>query len=121
MRDAIHSLKVGEDGYPFIFDDKGDMLIHPTLEGKNAYNIRSEDGQYIIQKMIKDKQGKIEYEWKDPDGNIRKKLTIFSDIPEKDLILAMSAYEDEHYALLYIIRNVLIIAFFEVSSYGGQV
>ena len=59
MHDAILAMKIGDDGYPYVFNYKGDMIIHPTLEGKNVYSIKSEDGQHIIQTMIQAKERRI--------------------------------------------------------------
>ena len=111
MRDALLALKVGEDGYPFVFDDKGIMYIHPSLEGKNVYNIESEDGQKIVQKMIAEKQGTFEYDWKRPDGKSYRKVAIFSEIPDRNQIVAVSAYKGELYGILNVIQNVMLIVF----------
>ncbi|WP_022665911.1 methyl-accepting chemotaxis protein [Desulfospira joergensenii] len=111
LHDAILAMKVGRDGYPFVFDMKGDMIIHPSLEGKNVYNVKSQDGQFIVQTMIEEKNGKLEYDWKEPDGKINKKIVLFREIPSKHLIVAIGAYKKEQYALLYSMRNSLLIAF----------
>jgi methyl-accepting chemotaxis protein len=111
MHDAILAMKVGRDGYPYVFNYKGDMVIHPYLEGKNVYNVKSEDGQHIIQIMIRDKKGKLEYDWRDADGKVRKKILLYDNVPDKDLIVALGVYKAEQYSLLYKIRNVLIVAF----------
>ncbi|WP_321495466.1 methyl-accepting chemotaxis protein [uncultured Desulfobacter sp.] len=111
MHDAILAMKIGRDGYPYVFNYKGDMLVHPSLEGKNVYNVKTEDGQYIIQAMIREKKGKLEYDWKDADGKVRTKILLYDNIPDKELIVALGVYKAERYSLLYKIRNVLIVAF----------
>ncbi|WP_020585217.1 methyl-accepting chemotaxis protein [Desulfobacter curvatus] len=111
MHDAILAMKVGKDGYPYVFNYKGDMVIHPYLEGKNVYKVKSEDGQHIVQAMIQGKKGKLEYDWKDADGKVRTKILLYDNIPDKKLIVALGVYKAERYSLLYQIRNVLIVAF----------
>nr|WP_320190055.1 methyl-accepting chemotaxis protein [uncultured Desulfobacter sp.] len=111
MHDAILAMKIGNDGYPYVFNYEGDMLIHPYLEGKNVYAVKSQDGQHIIQNMIRGKKGEFEYDWKDADGKVRKKILLYDNIPDKKLIVAIGVYKDEQYCLLCTIRNVLIIAF----------
>lgn len=111
MHDAILAMKIGRDGYPYVFNYKGDMIIHPYLEGKNVYNVKSEDGQRIVQTMIREKKGRLEYDWKDTDGKVRKKILLYDNVPDKQLIVALGVYKAERYSLLYEIRTVLIVAF----------
>ena len=35
LREILYSLKIGETGYPFVFDKDGYVLIHPYIEGQN--------------------------------------------------------------------------------------
>lgn len=111
LRDAINALKVGESGYPYIFDLKGNMLIHPTLEGKNVLDLESADGQKIIQTMIAEKNGKIEYDWKTAEGSTNRKLALFRYIPDRGLIISIGVVKSEHYSILHSIRNGLLLAF----------
>ncbi len=111
FHNAILALKVGKDGYPYILDFQGNMVIHPTLEGRNVYDVQAADGQKIFQTIVTRKEGKFEYDWKDPDGQVRRKIAIFDKIPGKDLVVAISSYKKDRYAMLYSIRNQLILAF----------
>lgn len=111
LRDAVNALKVGKNSYPYIFDLKGNMLIHPTLEGKNVLELESADGQKIIQTMIAEKNGKIEYDWKNAEGSADLKLALFRHIPDRDLIISIGVVKDEHYSILHSIRNGLFPAF----------
>ena len=53
IRTALKSLTIGKSGYPYVFDDNGTLLIHPTDEGKNV------SGQSFFSEMKKKKQGII--------------------------------------------------------------
>ncbi len=35
LREILYSLKIGETGYPAVFDKDGNLLIHPSIEGQN--------------------------------------------------------------------------------------
>ncbi len=35
LREILYSLKIGETGYPVVFDKEGNILIHPSIEGQN--------------------------------------------------------------------------------------
>lgn len=49
---AKHSLDLGESGYFFIVDSTGNIISHPFLSD-NIYDLKSHDGRYIVQEIIK--------------------------------------------------------------------
>lgn len=60
----VSETKAAEVGYFFIYNDKGDMLIHPTLAGKNLFEIP------VLGELFKShKGGFLEYYW-DNDNKI---------------------------------------------------
>ncbi len=59
--------------YLFVYDEKGNNLAHvnPKMVGKNLLEMRTEDGAYIIKKVIeignsKEHKGWQEYKWPNP-------------------------------------------------------
>lgn len=50
--EAEHSLDLGESGYFFIVNSKGDIVYHPFLK-ENIYDLTSVDGRHVVQEMIK--------------------------------------------------------------------
>jgi len=67
----LESLKYGEDGYFFLYDHKGMMLVHPHLQqwvGKNMLDYEDKKGKLIIQDLIrtaleKEEGGFEDYYW----------------------------------------------------------
>ncbi|MBN2079453.1 MAG: Cache 3/Cache 2 fusion domain-containing protein [Spirochaetes bacterium] len=57
LRRVIKSLTFGSNGYAFVVNDSGELLIHPDQEGQDL----SEQG--FIQDMLARKSGVIEYDW----------------------------------------------------------
>jgi cytochrome c len=64
------------DLYPFILDFKGVWVAHgvrPELIGKNAFDLKDQDGTYYVRKMIditKDGgTGWVDYKWPNPLTN----------------------------------------------------
>lgn len=65
-------LELGEHGYFFILDDKGNLLAHPKEEDNNIWDKQTADGVYYIQELIQASQsggGAVYYEWPLPDSD----------------------------------------------------
>jgi len=64
IENTIKSVTIGKNGYGFIIDDKGKVVVHPNegLIGKDL------SGLDFIKKMIEKKNGIIEYEFKGEKG-----------------------------------------------------
>lgn len=111
FRDSILSLRFGRTGYPFIMDSKGNLVIHPKLEGRNILEETDTTGRKFIQEIVAKRSGKMIYPWKNPDDDSpRMKLVIFNYIPELDWIVSSSSYLDEFYAPLNTIRDLMMWA-----------
>lgn len=105
---GILSLTFGQTGYSFIIDSKGNLILHPALEG-NYLNAQDRKGHYFIKEICQRKSGKITYPWENPgEKNPREKLVIFNYIPEFDWIVASSSYLDEFYAPLKMVRSLIV-------------
>lgn len=84
IRHSLKSTKIGETGYYYIMDSKGNLIVHPTAEGKNI----SKHG--FIQTMMREKSGIIEYPWEGED-----KVVAYQYYEPKDWIIAGGSYLKE--------------------------
>jgi methyl-accepting chemotaxis protein len=113
FREELLSIKIGESDYVYILNSKGDVIIHPTLEGQNLYNEKDKkDGKYFIKKIIENKLDDdqvVEYYWEDNDGNIKLKKAEHRYLEEMDWIIVTSYYYDEIFGVLITQRNITII------------
>jgi len=108
FRDSILALRFGKTGYSYVLDGKGNVIVHPVLQG-SVYDVTDAKGWTFVRDIVAKKQGKIIYSWKNPDEEAyREKFVIFSYIPEYDWIVASTSYLDEVYAPLKTARNVVI-------------
>ncbi|SLM32092.1 exported hypothetical protein [Desulfamplus magnetovallimortis] len=109
FRESILSHRFGNTGYSYVMDMKGNVIIHPELEGINVF--RDEGfSPFFYKQMLEKKNGKLIYFWKNPsDSHFRKKLVIFHDIPEYEWMVASSSYLDEFQMPLDTIRNMIIV------------
>jgi cytochrome c len=64
------------DLYPFIYDLKGTCVAHgarPALVGKMLYDLKDQDGKYLIREMVTLAQGTgsgwVDYKWPNPITN----------------------------------------------------
>lgn len=98
LKEKIKSKKVGETGYIFCMDSKGNFTIHPTGEGKNFIDARDSNGFPFIKEMCEKKRGWIRYPWKNPgESATRMKITRYEYFQPWDWIVAVGSYEDEFY------------------------
>ena len=109
FRESILSIKFGQNGYSFIIDSKGNVVLHPEIEGQNTYDEVDEEGNRFVAEVCRRKSGKIIYSWKNPgDAAPRKKLAMFNYIPELDWIVESSGYLEEFYGPLKTLRNLML-------------
>ncbi len=111
FRKKILAVSFGKTGYSFVMDLKGNLIIHPKLEGRNILGEKDAKGRYFIREICERKKGKIIYPWQNPgDSTAREKLVIFNFIPQFQWIVASSSYLDEFFAPLTTIRKFMLWA-----------
>ncbi len=107
---SILSLTFGQTGYSYVIDTKGNLIIHPKLQGTNIFDSEDSSGRKFIQELCEKKNGKIIYPWKNPDDlKPREKLVMFNYIEDLDWIVASSSYLDEFYGPLKTINYAILI------------
>jgi methyl-accepting chemotaxis protein len=117
LREKVLSYRIGKTGYLYVMDDKGNLIVHPELEGKNIYDSKDGQGRYFIQEMCSNKNGEISYLWENPEKGmkkIRKKIVVYHYFEEMGWIVAATAYEDELYAPLGKLANHIVL----ISLFG---
>ena len=111
LRQSVLSVQFGKTGYTYVMDSKGNLLIHPKLEGTSIFDSTNSDGRKFIQEICEKKNGKIIYSWQNPgESEARDKLVLFSYIPELDWIIASSSYLDEFYQPLKTLKIFTLVS-----------
>jgi len=111
LKDRIRSAKVGETGYFYVLNaapgkTHGDLIVHPTQEGKNILDNRSADGRAFVKDMLDSKNGKIAYEWQNPgDSKSREKFVLYTWFKDWNWVIAGGTYADEITAEATSLRN----------------
>src|ERR1043165_7095575 len=73
----LSALDYGEDGYFFVYDLQGRVLMHsrqPELVGRNLWGLRDAQGRPTIQQLVAQAKaggGYVDYEWRKPPSGER--------------------------------------------------
>lgn len=112
LRERIVAISIGETGYPYVLDQDGTLLIHPSMEGQNLWNTTDPDGKPFIREMIEQGEGVIAYRWQhENEDRPREKLVAFKTIPDLGWVVAASSYTEEFTYLLDSMRTVFVVSF----------
>lgn len=97
----LQSLDYGRDGYFFVYDLQGRVLMHsrqPELIGQNLWELRDPQGRPTIQQLIgqaKAGGGYVEYSWRKPSSSqLAPKLGYVVAVPEWGWMLGTGLYLD---------------------------
>lgn len=106
-RAALKRVQVGESGYIYAMNSKGDLAVHIAREGENIVDERDEDGDYFIramtQKALKAPPGTVLttiYPWRNKelgDKKSRLKMVAYRYFKPWDWIIATGGYLEETY------------------------
>jgi two-component system NarL family sensor kinase len=98
----LASLDYGDDGYFFVYDLQGRVLMHsrqPDLVGQNLWTLRDLEGQQTIQQLIARARGGggyVPYLWRKPSsGQLARKLGYVVAVPEWDWMVGTGLYLDD--------------------------
>ncbi|UKS23917.1 methyl-accepting chemotaxis protein [Paenibacillus sp. HWE-109] len=113
LRTVNANIDLGEHGYFFILNDKGELLAHPSLEGQNLFDQKTSDGFYHIRDMLKKggqpAGGFTVYKWPLPD-NSKEAMKIAYSLknPEWGWTLVAGSYIQDYMAgQTYIVQGTL--------------
>lgn len=108
---ADHAIDLGESGYFFVVDSKGNIISHPFLSG-SIYDLKSKDGRFIVQEIIntaKSGGGTLKYALEDDVSEITDGKTVYSKyFPHWDWVISAVIYNKE------LARGANIILFYNM-------
>ncbi|SEQ90053.1 two-component system, NarL family, sensor kinase [Amphritea atlantica] len=102
VKEILHSMTYGEDGYFFVYDAGGVNLVHPIqpeLVGKNLYDLQDRNGKYVIRNLLQlasEGGGFYRYIWRKPSkGGLEDKLSYVVQIPKLNWMMGTGLYIDD--------------------------
>lgn len=115
LRKEIMNIKVGESGYVFVIDNKGNYIISKNGErdGENIWEAKDAQGNYFIQSIIhkslalkNNEYTSIQYPWKNNDEKAtRLKTVALGYYPSWNWIVGAGTYDDEMFQAVYKIQS----------------
>ena len=109
-RRALHlleTLNYGHDGYFFVYDQQGTVLMHsrqPELIGRNLWNLTDTQGRYTIRELLAEAKaggGYVDYLWRKPSsGQLAPKLGYVELLPPWGWMVGTGLYLDDIQATL---------------------
>ena len=118
-------LTQGKDDFIFIVNSQGVELAHPNFEGENVWDIKTTDGVYSTQEVVKAANnggGFVTYEWplpNNPDINVPK-ITYAEKEPNWGWIVCAGAYLPDFNAGANRLLYVLLVTL-GISLFGGVI
>lgn len=117
LTQTMKSISVGKTGYIYIFNGRSDMLVHPTLSGRNASALRNPvTGNFIIEELVETSKRTnklFRYRWDKPgdEGNyVYWKRAYVEYFEPLDWYIGSSVYEDEVVApVVELSEKILIV------------
>jgi PAS domain S-box-containing protein len=128
---AIRNVKVGPTGYAYVINSRGDIVIHPAIEGKNLFKMPTSNNVDVLQniyriglKLEENEIGTINYPWINEElgeNKPRFKTSKIQYFEEWRWIIGCGSYDEEIFTTLYSSRklaytilaaSVLLVAIF---------
>jgi len=104
----LKEVVIGKTGFIYILDEKGKLIVHKTLEGKNVSNFKDKDGNFYIKKILAKKEGVIHYDMLE-NNKSREKIAAFKKYDKWGWTIVLSSYEDEFLDISKKVGNLFII------------
>ena len=101
LKERIKTMKVGETGYFYVLNaapgkNYGELIVHPTHEGKNLLGNRDAGGREFVREMLESKDGLTVYPWQgDGDAKPRNRVVAYTLFKDWNWLIAGGTYEDE--------------------------
>ena len=108
IKEKMKGIVVGETGYLYVIDSKGNLIIHPNREGENLMEYD------FIKTITQTKEGYIQYPWEGRD-----KVVAYTYYEPRDWIIASGSYIEDFNGSINAIRNSLILAIIFFSIVGS--
>lgn len=83
LANQINSIKVGQTGYVYALaksDGATRFMIHPSMKGKDISEV-PENARVVLEQVMANKEGTVEYIWPDKDGKEYLKMVAFQEVP----------------------------------------
>jgi methyl-accepting chemotaxis protein len=122
LKNELRKVVIGDTGYIYILDKKGNLVLHKSLEGKNVFNLKDADDKNFIQEIIKNKNGVIHYNYVDKDKKT-KKIAAYTTYDKWKWTIIVGSNENEFLAIseqvqiMFIFATIILIVLLQTIIY----
>ena len=116
LKERLRAIRIGETGYVFVVDAHagrpgyGNFVVHPSLEGKSALEVKDESGRLFIQEMLEKKSGAIHYLWKGAAASASPAVLRFAPFDPFGWVIASRADKAELSRGVIAVERVVLFA-----------
>jgi len=101
--EILRNINKNSEGYFFVFDTKGNVILHssnPELEGKNLLQSDNQNHVSTTTNLLKSAGSKfkdfVSYSWENPkNGKIETKLSFIQRVPKTEWLIGSGFYTNE--------------------------
>ncbi|MDH5184682.1 MAG: methyl-accepting chemotaxis protein, partial [Gammaproteobacteria bacterium] len=113
LKEKIASVKFGDTGYAYAISakakNKGVLVLHPSLEGKNLVEMADYSGEKVFGKLLDGDSGYFHYIWKGANDPVAQdKVVAYQYVKGWDWVVAAGSYTSEFTRTAVVLRNSLI-------------
>lgn len=109
-------LTLAEGDELLAFNSQGVMTVHPTLEGRNLYNLATYEGRHLVREVLGEGKTVITYKWAEPGEHTSiNKIAVVRYYPQWDWYISLVSREDQFYEHFSKVKSFLI--FLVITSY----
>jgi len=99
-RQINRTIDLGENGYFYAMDDKGNLLAHPSQEGENIWDKQTSDGTYYIRDVAAAALGGggfTYYDWPLPHSDKEARKIVYAEVnPNWGWVIAAGSYVQDY-------------------------
>lgn len=126
------NIKLGESGYIFVVDQKGNSIAHPNIEGNNVWDEQDDNGVKYMQEIIakgNEGGGFASYSWPLPNSDQLEEKEVYAETdPYWGWVIGASTYladfnkpaESILKLTLVVIGVAIIIGIFVIWQYASS-
>ncbi|WP_108061851.1 methyl-accepting chemotaxis protein [Poseidonibacter lekithochrous] len=109
LKKKLKEVVIGDTGYIYILDNKGKLILHKSLEGKNISKLKDANDNLFIEEILKKKNGVIHYDYNE-NGLVAEKVAAFTNYKKWNWTIVAGSYQDEFLKISEQVQKVFIIA-----------
>lgn len=103
-------MTLGLGDFLFVFDSKGNMIMHPELEGKNLLEQMNPEGRFVLKEIINAPNEVLLYQWKNQsDREPQTMITVNHYFAPWDWHIGLSTNESNFYGWFDSLKYLLLL------------